>query len=207
MENQTKKTWNKIAQIYQDKFMSMDIYNSSYDYFISKLKTETAKVLEIGCGPGNISKYLLDNSQSIRLTGLDYAVEMIELAKKNNPTANFAVMDCREIDSIQDTFEGIMIGFCLPYLNPEESNKLVKDCSVLLNKEGVLYISYVAGEESQSGLKTSNTGDSVYFNYHQTEKLQEQLISNGFEITESFEVPYPTADSSEMHQVICAIKK
>ena len=30
---QTFETWNKIATIYQDKFMDLKLYDESYDFF------------------------------------------------------------------------------------------------------------------------------------------------------------------------------
>ena len=51
---ETFKTWNKVASLYEDKFMDLDLYNNTYDYFCELVK-DNAKILEIGCGPGNIT--------------------------------------------------------------------------------------------------------------------------------------------------------
>lgn len=56
---ETFETWNNIASIYQDKFMKLDLYNDSYDYICTSISKQGANLLEIGCGPGNITKYLL----------------------------------------------------------------------------------------------------------------------------------------------------
>ncbi|TCV19528.1 hypothetical protein EDC17_100450 [Sphingobacterium alimentarium] len=45
---------------------------------------------------------------------------MIELAKKNNPTAHFDVMDSRHIGELTDSYDAIICGFCLPYLSDQE---------------------------------------------------------------------------------------
>lgn len=45
---------------------------------------------------------------------------MIELAKKNNPTAYFDVMDSRHIGELTDSYDAIICGFCLPYLSDQE---------------------------------------------------------------------------------------
>jgi 2-polyprenyl-3-methyl-5-hydroxy-6-metoxy-1,4-benzoquinol methylase len=54
---ETFATWNKIASIYQDKFMELELYNDTYDFICSSIDKPKAKLLEIGCGPGNITKY------------------------------------------------------------------------------------------------------------------------------------------------------
>ncbi len=56
---ETFQTLNKVAKIYQDKFMNLGLYNDSYDNFLDLITKANASVLEIGCGPGNITKYLL----------------------------------------------------------------------------------------------------------------------------------------------------
>jgi trans-aconitate methyltransferase len=54
------------------------------------------KILEIGCGPGNLTKYLLSKRPDFDILGIDIAPNMIEFAGKSNPTASFAVMDSRQ---------------------------------------------------------------------------------------------------------------
>ena len=85
--NETFSTWNKIAELYQEKFMDLTMYNASYDRFI-ELLNPNARVLEIGCGPGNITRYLLSKNNDFKIKGIDVAPNMIKLAKKNNPTAD-----------------------------------------------------------------------------------------------------------------------
>ncbi len=113
---ETFETWNKIASIYQDRFMDLDLYNDTYDYICNSVTKPNAKLLEIGCGPGNITKYLLTQRPDFDILGIDIAPNMIELAKKNNPSANFVVMDSRQINSLDKKYDGIIVGFCLPYL-------------------------------------------------------------------------------------------
>ena len=56
---ETFDTQNKVAKLYQDMFMNLDLYNDSYDTFCDQVKIKNATILEIGCGPENITKYLL----------------------------------------------------------------------------------------------------------------------------------------------------
>ena len=124
---ETFETWNKVALLYQDKFMDLDLYNETYDFVCNSIIKNKAKILEIGCGPGNITKYLLAKRPDFDIYGIDIVPNMIELAKRNNPTANFSIMDCRKISTLTTKFDGIICGFCLPYLSQTESAKLVAD--------------------------------------------------------------------------------
>lgn len=60
---------------------------------------------------------------------------MIELARKNNPSASFALMDSRKIHEIKIKYDAIVCGFCLPYLSQKDSQKFIEDSYKLLNKD------------------------------------------------------------------------
>jgi predicted TPR repeat methyltransferase len=164
--------------------------------------------LEIGCGPGNIFKQLLSVRPDFDIYGIDSAPNMIALAKMNNPTAHFEVMDCRAIDTLQTKFDGIICGFCLPYLSEADSEKLLADAAALLSENGLLYISFVEGAPEASGFIAGSSGDRVYFYYHRLDTLKEQLLRNGFELLKIFQVPYPKTDgTTDIHSVLTAKKK
>lgn len=137
---ETLNTWNKVAQLYQEKFMDLEMYNESYALFCHAIEISKASILEIGCGPGNITKQLLKLRNNFSIYGIDFSETMIALAQKNNPTAQFEVMDARNILKLNKTYDGIIVGFCLPYLTGEESIQLISDASTLLNKNGILYL-------------------------------------------------------------------
>jgi len=124
---ETFETWNKVASLYQDKFMDLDLYNDTYDFICNSITRDNATILEIGCGPGNITKYLLSKRPDFDIYGIDIAPNMIELAKKNNPSASFAIMDSRQISNIETKYDGIICGFCLPYLSHSDSKKFIRD--------------------------------------------------------------------------------
>lgn len=204
---ETFETWNKIASLYEEKFMKLDLYNESYDLFCTLLNKENAAVFEIGCGPGNIASYLLSKHPGFDLFGIDVAPNMIELAQKNNPAAKFSVMDCRDIHLIKSTFDGIICGFCVPYLSEQEVVKLVKDSYQLLNTNGVIYISFVDAESGKSGYKTGSGGNRVYFYYHETNKLQNLLTENGFSNFQYLKVKYSnTGTVDDVHRILIARK-
>lgn len=187
----TFETWNKVAQTYQDKFMDMDLYDDTYDLFCRLVTAETPSIFEIGCGPGNITRYILSKRPDFDIQAIDIAPNMIKLAEANNPTARFTIMDCREIDTVNARFDGIVCGFCMPYLSKEDCAKLIKDCSALLNSGGVLYFSTIEGEYEQSGYEAASSGDKTYVYYHQADYLQELLKENGFDLVDLNRKSYP----------------
>jgi len=203
---ETFETWNNIASIYQDKFMDLDLYNETYDHICNSITKPKAKLLEIGCGPGNITKYLLSKRSDFDILGIDIALNMIELAKKNNPTANFAVMDSRQINSLETKYDGIIAGFCLPYLSHAESKELISDSYDLLNEDGLVYLSFVEGDPTKSGFKVSS-GGRVFFHFHNLDDLKKQLIATKFKEIEVFKVKYKVSETEfDIHTIVTAKK-
>lgn len=199
--------FDKFAKQYQDKFMYVDLYNESFDFFCSRVEKENAEILELACGPGNITQYLLKQRPDFKIMGTDLAVNMLELAKVNNPTAEFKLMDCRDIDTIEKKYDAIMCGFCLPYLPKEDAEKLITDASALLNTGGVFYISTMEDDYSKSGLKTSSAGNQMYMHYHQSDYLIAALERNDFDVIYFKQQPYPEQDGTITTDLLLIAKR
>lgn len=179
---QAVSVFDNNAQLYQDKFMNVDLYSESLNVFCDAVKKPNAAVLELACGPGNITQYLLGKRPDFKIFGTDLSVNMLELAKANNPSATFQLMDCRDIHRIKDRYDGIMVGFCLPYLSKEETWKLIHDAGKILNPNGALYLSTMEDDYTKSGLETSAAGNTIYMHYHQGDYLSKYCIDEGFKI-------------------------
>jgi SAM-dependent methyltransferase len=204
----TIATYDALAQVYQDKFMDFDLYNDTYDQFCALIPKQDASIFEIGCGPGNITRYLLRQRPDFEILGIDLAPNMVALAKQNNPAAEFEVMDCREIDTVNNLFDGIMCGFCLPYLSKEESVKFISDAAGLLVSAGILYFSFIEDDYEKSGIETSSDGRyQMYIYCHESNYLMQSLMQNNFEVCATIRKDYPKADGlNAVHTIVIAKK-
>jgi len=204
----TFSTWDKLAQIYQDKFMEFALYNDTYDTFLMSINNySSAKVLEVGCGPGNISKYLLSKNPELQITAIDASKNMIELAKINNPTVQCIEMDARKINKLTDQYDAVICGFCMPYLSQSDVIDLISNCKNRLKNAGTLYLSFVEGDDSKSGYQVGSSGDKMYFYYHPLDVLQETLKAHCFKTEHLIHKQYTKADNTvEIHTIIIASK-
>ncbi len=204
---ETFETWNKVAALYQDRFMDLDLYNETYDFLCNLLVKENSKILEIGCGPGNITKYLLSKKPDLSIFATDIAPNMIEIAKRNNPSASFAVIDSRHIDQIKTKFDAMVCGFCLPYLSPDDCKKLIYDMANILNENGLFYLSFEEGDTKKSGFQKSSTGYRTYFYFHSLDFLQTNFILNNFEIMKTFIIEYKKSEKETDFHTVLIVKK
>lgn len=203
---ETINTWNKVAALYEEKFMGLSNYDGTYEHLCALLPKD-ATVLEVGCGPGNIGRFLLSKYPELRMEGCDVAANMVERAQKNNPQASYFVMDARELHLLRKRYHAIVLGFCIPYLSGSDCEKLISDTVTLLEPGGILYLSFVEGDPNHSGYMAGSTGDRTYFYYHQLATLKTGLLQNHFEIIEVADIPYTKSQGDiERHCVVLAKK-
>lgn len=200
----TFETYNKVANEYQDKFMYMDLYNDTYDYLCGLINKQYSEILEIGCGPGNITKYLLTKRPDFKIEGIDISLNMLKLAKDNNPSANFKQLDCRDISSLNYKYDAIVCGFIMPYLSKDDCAKLIEDCSKLLNPNGFIYFSTMEDDYSKSGFETTSfSGENeVYVYYHEEKYLSQYLQQSNFKLVDLSRKAYPEPDGTFLTDMI-----
>lgn len=202
-------TYNNSAHSYQDKFMEMDLYRNTYDRFCELVDQKYPTILEIACGPGNVSKYLIEKRPDFKIRGIDLAPNMVELARKNVPDGQFELMDCRDIPSLSSKFDAIMCAFCMPYLSKEECSKLISDSAQLLNENGLMYMSTMEGDYKGSGFETTSfsNGAKVFVHYYQKKFIVDNLTNYGFELLNFQTKEYPEPDGSSLTDMIFIAKK
>jgi len=205
----TIETYNNAAKNYQERFMEMDLYHDTFDTFCELIKNQNPKVFEIACGPGNVTKYLLSKRPDFKIIGIDLAPNMVELAKISNPNVDFQVMDCRDINTLENSFDAIVCAFCMPYLSKEECAKLIADASKLLNANGLFYFSTMEGNYRNSGFETTSFSgqNKVYIYYHQADYLSVCLKRNGFQILDLLRKDCIEPDGRVFNDMIFLVRK
>ncbi len=193
--------FNKLAKLYEEKYMDPDLYDDTYDFLCKEIPTN-AEILEIACGPGNITKYLLKKRPDFKILGTDLAPNMLELAKINNPQAEFQLLDGKEISTLRQKYDAIICGFFLPYLSKEETLQFIEDAAAQLKSNGILYLSTMEDDYSNSGLKSSSTGEQLFMHYHEENYLTEAMHKNRLNTINLQRKDFPTQDNTKVTDLI-----
>ncbi len=199
--------FNKYAEEYQDKFMAVNLYNDSLNVFCNLITKEDSKILDLACGPGNISRFLLKQKPGLVIRGIDLAPNMVLLAQRNNPGATYTVMDCRSIANFTEKYDAVVCAFCLPYLSKKETNKLISDINNLLNEDGICYISTMEDDYKKSGYETGSKGDQVFMHYYEGEYLINALEKQNFAIVEIFRTTSIMSNGKEVVDLVIISRK
>ena len=92
-----KDTYNKIAKDWHKDHQKDEWWVVGTDKFVSLL-AENDLVLDVGCGAGTKSKYLI--GKGLEVVGIDFSKEMIKIAKKEVPAGRFMVLDLDDIENL-----------------------------------------------------------------------------------------------------------
>ncbi len=174
--------FSRYAQEYSNKYMDQSAYADELSQFIELIPTDQRSVLDIGCGPGNVIRHIIQTDVSMKVTGIDFSKEMIRVANENCPGADLQVMDCRDVSSVDGKFGGIVCSFCIPYLTTDETSKLVSDISKKIVDGGAFYLSGLLGDPEDSGIERNSDGEEVYVYYHNLDELKGKLKDKGFNL-------------------------
>lgn len=204
----TAQTFDSAAHIYQDKFMDISRYHNGLTLFCEKLSNEKTRLLELGCGPGNVTRYLLNKRPDFQILATDLAPNMLKLAQENCPEIETQILDCRQLDTLESQFDAIVAAFCLPYLDKNDVSALFKSMKTTLKPKGVIYLSTMEGDYRLSGKQTSSSGNSVYTYYHNGDELAEMLKQQSFSIIDLTRQDYlqtaPSTNASGADVIIIA---
>jgi len=199
-------TFNELASLYAEKYMDVDLYNDTYDV-LSELLPKAARVLELGAGPGMISRYLIRKRADLDIMATDASQAMLDIAAKQHPKISTQLLDCRELEKHGNIYEAVVAGFCLPYLSKEECIKLFSDVYACLSDQALFYLSIIDRDHQDSGLQTSkNTGRSVYQYYYREEDLEKMWAGN-FSVLKRFNKSMQLADQTTEAQLILILRK
>lgn len=212
MNEKTQKAievFDGCADLYEQKFMGFDLYNASLTTFCNAIQSKEAQLLELACGPGNITQFLLKKRPDFNILGTDLSVNMLALAQKNIPHAKFQLLDIRHVLQLSQQFDGIMCGFGLPYISKEDAIRLINDCSKALRDGGVLYISTMEGNYSDSHWKGPNSGNGpkTFTHYHEAEYLINAVKSSGLQLILEDRVVYPEPNEFSSNDLILMAQK
>ena len=200
-------TFDRFAQTYAQKYLALDTYDAYYRQFCSHLAQQGASVLDVACGPGNVSAFLARERPDLQVLGIDLAPNMVRLAQTHVPSANFLVHDCRHLPDLDRVFDGIAYGFGLNYLNQEDAEQFFESLSKVLMPNGVLYLSTMSGPREHSGLQTSSSGDQVYVYYRPKQEIEQLVQSSGLKLVFSDEIASPANASKPTIDVVLVAQR
>ena len=193
----TVETYNNIVNEYIEYFKTKSLndkvqFQREIDYMCSKLENN-ARILDAGCAIGDYPRYLTENcNNNFNVIGIDSSKNMIEVAKKNAPKANFKVMDIRQLEFEKETFDAIICFATLIHVNDKDCIKILDKFDKILKKDGLIAINvmeWLKGEKEIFEDEPFNTKYKTYFNRYKKKFFIEYFQNRNYDILEFFDNP------------------
>ncbi len=164
------RIYTDYARVYHEMYQSIFNYENEfqlYDKSLSKLKCK--KILEIGCGSGNLAKYFIKKGYDY--TGLDVSKEMIELSKELVPEGKFIRADMRNLE-LNEKFDAVIVtGRTFTHLTTNHDVMFaLRSIHKILRKDSWLLFDNFNAHEIFTNFKDHMTHKSKYSNRKYTRK-------------------------------------
>lgn len=202
---ETIEAYNQSAQAFDGTIAKLSNYNHCYDYLIKELPEPGASVLDLACGPANISAYLSEK-RNFKLVGLDLSESMLSVAREKLPLGNF---QCKSIVdfSIAQSFDLVINGFGLPYLNKEQRKESFVSTVNVMKPGALFFLSFMEGNQRGFETPSFNKEVELYIYYHLRAEVEEELSILGLHLEKSWELDYKESDGSVTTDVVLVLRK
>lgn len=169
---ETIDTYNNIVEEYIDYFNSKDLhgkvqFQKEIDVLVENLENRS-KILDVGTAIGDYPKYLTERcNKNFDVIGVDSSENMINVAMKKAPKANFQVMDMRSLDFSDNSFNAIICLATLIHVDDDTAIKILEKFDSMLKDNGLIIINvmeHISGNKEIYEKEPFNPKYNTYFN-------------------------------------------
>ncbi|MGC8887510.1 MAG: class I SAM-dependent methyltransferase [Verrucomicrobiia bacterium] len=140
-------------------------------------------VMEVGCGTGQITGWLIDIVKPGRVVSVDIAPEMIRIAtNKKIPNANFKVMDICAPIRHRTKYDAVFCFNSFPHFR--DKNAALQNIKKLLKPNGYLLVLHFSGSKELNEFHRSVGGAVGEDKLPYENEWRQLLTATGFRLTE-----------------------
>jgi SAM-dependent methyltransferase len=133
----------RYAETFFDELDRKPFDRALLDKFADDVRSR-GKVCDLGCGPGQISRYL--KAHDVDIFGIDLSPRMVETASRLNPDLTFRQGDMLALDLPDRSLAGVVAFYSLIHLPRELVTHSLQEIHRVICKDGLLLISFHGGE-------------------------------------------------------------
>jgi 2-polyprenyl-3-methyl-5-hydroxy-6-metoxy-1,4-benzoquinol methylase len=163
---------------------------------------ESAKVLDLGSGPG-IPYDLHLVQKGLIVTGIDISEKHVSLARINVPSAKYILGNFLDHHFLYNQFDAVICLYALFHIPRERHKQVISKIATTLKPDGKLLIT-VGTENVTHKERPDFCGSRMAWSYFDTEKNLEIILDCGFQILKT--INEKDHGSSEKHVWILATK-
>jgi ubiquinone/menaquinone biosynthesis C-methylase UbiE len=198
MKSAVQRAYDDAARVYADHLFG-ELAHKPFDRAMLDRIVEqvgnAGKICDMGCGPGQIARYLKD--RGAQTVGVDLSAGMIENARRLNSDIEFAQGDMRALDAVADSaFAGIVAAYAIVNIPRDQLPLVFREFQRILRPDGILLLSFHVGDEVRHVTDVHGTPVELDFFFYPPVLMQDLLAAAGFSIDDAVERdPYPDVEA------------
>ncbi|MDJ0988955.1 MAG: class I SAM-dependent methyltransferase [Desulfobacterales bacterium] len=205
---QIERLYDTVAREYAEAF-SGEHEKKPQDQVILKrfarLIGDRRPVWDLGCGPGQTTRYLHD--LGIDIFGLDLSTRLLEEARRLHPGVHFRQGDMLALDFKDHTIAGAVAFYAIVHFSEGQVRQAFREVFRVLQPEGLFLLTYHIGGETLPVEEFLGRKVKIDFMFFSTQFIQAALATCGFEIRDVIErEPYPGVEYESRRGYVLAEK-
>jgi len=150
-----------------------------------------APVLEIGCGPGHVGRFVA--ARGPRVVGLDLSVDSARVAHRMNPHLAFVAGDMRALPLRGGAAGALLAFYSLIYFDPPTTAAILGEFRRVMRPGAPLFLAVHAGDGAERFTTFADKAIDITLHYHQPASLADAVARAGFTVDAvETRAPYPS---------------
>ncbi len=157
----TKVKWDFL---FSESMNNEIVYDLWLDKYMGQLKINEKPVLDLGCGSGNNTKYLLE--KGISIVSCDYSAVSLKKISKYLPKAHTVLHDIRDpLPFTDNSFRAVIADLSLHYFSWEKTKEIFCEICRVLENDGLFAFRVNSIKDSNWGAGKGKEIEKNYYRY------------------------------------------
>jgi SAM-dependent methyltransferase len=193
----TRRSYDTVAAAYADRLRDeLDGKPLDRALLAAVLEQRPAgtPIGDLGCGPGHVTGWLAAHPATDGATavGVDLSPGMIEVARREQPGAEFRVGDLRSLPAADGEFGAVIAFYSIIHLGPGQLPGALAEMHRVLRPGGLALLAFHAGTEVRHVTDFLGHEVEVDFRFYQPADVAAALAATGFAVQAQLErTAYP----------------
>jgi ubiquinone/menaquinone biosynthesis C-methylase UbiE len=211
-EREVQETYDRVAGEYADRIFD-ELAGKPFDREIldrlAQLTFSLGPVCDLGCGPGQVARYLHDgwHERGLEVVGIDLSPEMVAEARRRSPDLRFEQGTMLALKLPAESLGGIAAFYSIVNVPRDEQPRAFAECWRVLVPGGLLLVAFHVGDEDIHLEEWWGTTVSIDFYFFDPDEIEARLVEAGFEMVEHHvREPYPEVEHPSRRAYLLARK-
>jgi ubiquinone/menaquinone biosynthesis C-methylase UbiE len=173
--------YDRVAEHYATEFFE-ELERKPFDCQLldqfAKRVSGAGIVCELGCGPGQVARYLKD--RGVDMCGVDLSPEMVKVAGRLNPDISFSQGDMSTLNVPDESLAAIVLFYSIIHIQREAVTLAFREMSRVLTPTGNCSWRFTAVKENSiatSGMERKSRSISACFREQKWLAISKQQVS------------------------------